>query len=212
MHMILDKEESIVFHREDEAIMNGHVFAQNLHGLNFIDRTVRHAELEFAKQHRGVVFTMGIPAVVGSFFGWFCMTLMNHLRLVKLLQLMKANGWSTIDLQTNRAMISSECTGYARSVAPEIAAWRNKVFAHYAMTMPYDNDSIELLNQSVWTYLTYRSTRFELGRSAPSFGTDALPSWSIIMEYERLAPRLWSDLSADYFRHDERKPLSLWGI
>lgn len=201
--LILDHIAGISFDPQNPPFRNYHAFKQNLAGLKLLADSVRDAEISLIEEFpfaRKSLFWMGgpLPPVVPCAFNWFAVTLVNHLRLVALVDLMTKRNWTSSALTdpNNRREIKEHCTNYVKQVSPELYVWRNKVAAHFAATDPFSDDTIGTLKLSVMNTISYKYPRFYAGLFQLGTGDRAsnLPTWSLTETYEALSYRLWPDV------------------
>ncbi len=202
---VLDHVEIIVLDRTNPPFKNYHAFGHNYVGLKTLADAVRDAELKViaddphAKHVVLSAFSSSVPPIVPCAFSWFSVTLVNYLRLVALVELMTKNGWVSTALAdpANRSLIKKHCTDYVKRVVPEIYKWRNKVAAHFAATDPFNDDTLGTLEQSIMDPISYKYPHYYAGiLQWHTKGTSSeLPTWALTETYQRLAPRLWPEMS-----------------
>lgn len=176
-------------------------------GLSVLARTVGDLEqpLIRAEQERGTrVFFQGFglldPAqeqLLSCIFHWFGMSVCNYARLVGYLSGLSA-GVYTREQASDPAfhgVVRRHCTNYVDSI-PElqnIKIWRNKVYAHFAITDPRPDDNPAMLDLTVMSPVTYVHSRLRAGGMILTINNhDAeLPHWSVTEAFECLAPRFW---------------------
>lgn len=131
------------------------------------------------------------------YFHWFGTSLCNYARLVGFLSGVSSGAFSRSATEDpkNFRIIKEYCDTYIDSI-PElipIKIWRNKVFAHFAITNPRSSDNAALLDSSVMSPISYFDGRFRVGGMVTaSRGAEAeLPHWSVTESYELLSPRFW---------------------
>ncbi len=112
---------------------------------------------------------------------------------------MTQKGWTSLDVRQpqNHKPIKTHCTKYVKELVPEIYDWRNKVSAHFAITDPDRKDNLATLEYSIMNAISYSRPYFEAGGFIWTTGGEKsqLPKWALTQTYERLANRLWPDLS-----------------
>ncbi len=161
----------------------------------------------FSDLERHFGLPQGANVLIPCFYHWYGVTVVNFVRKVGLLQ-----GVLKGDIQpppyvgrNQRRAISTYCTSYVRSVSEISQAyiWRNKVFAHFADTDPYEGDNDALLQQVSFYPISYREGKlvvggFQLftGNFDPSLTAGAdqmqgsgLPSWAMTDLHERFVGR-----------------------
>ena len=197
--LILDHVENLVVPRE--------LHNNNLNVLRSLDIGMFHLAT-FARQREvSALETHGVDKIVHSFkitdeilllgciFDWFSISLINYLRLVKLMHLMEDNDWSIANLQNKQVQkeLKRACVAYIKDVAPEVYQWRNKIAAHRALTDPR-NDNLTTLTFSTMPIVTYQSPYYGVAsfRLFMSNGGELnIPAWSLTQKYEELAQRYW---------------------
>ncbi|HEY3545582.1 MAG TPA: hypothetical protein VGK17_05780 [Propionicimonas sp.] len=173
-------------------------------GLGALHGTVASYELaarNAAPGRRVTAFGFTMPAIdlettllLPCLFHWFGTTAINYARLVGYLHGLANGEYSRGDLAA-RGRVAAYCQRYVESV-PELESvlyWRNKVFAHFAITDPHRLDSAGLLDVSTMHPVAYFNDRFRLGGVVASVQGDEveMPSWSLTETFENLAPRFW---------------------
>lgn len=184
---------------EESPLINNAALAHGLHGIHYLAWQVRMMELEYPAKHPeaiGALFLMeSIPRCLPAMFHWFSVSVANHLRLIALVQLLQERNWRSSDLADpeKRMEVHPWCADYARKAAPALVIWRNKVAAHFAATYPNQADPVELLEQSIWTPVSYQYPFFQVGNwRPPDMSEDsALPIWQLTPMFTELAPRFW---------------------
>lgn len=137
---------------------------------------------------------------VACFFHWFGISACNYVRLVGFIRGLSLGHFSRADLKdtTKFKSIKSVIDDYVEGIAEleSVRIWRNKVFAHFAITDPYKDDNIATLDMSVIFPVTFEG-RYVVGgltlrRSNPAGShVSQLPRWSMTEVFESLAPRFW---------------------
>lgn len=177
-------------------------------GLSALAQQVRLVEAPLIQQEnerRKKIFFYGFgllsPAeefIVPCYFHWFGASVCNYARLVGYLSGL-ANGSYTREQSYDpgyHSIVRQHCSDYVDSI-PElrpIKVWRNKVFAHFAITDPRSNDSAALLDASIMSPITYMDSRLRVGGTiSGSYGAEVeMPKWSVTESYEALASRFWA--------------------
>lgn len=129
-----------------------------------------------------------------NFFNLFVLNATNYARIVGLLQLMVARGWTTKDLVPNRVDVRKHCTEYVKSVSPVLYSWRNKIIAHPSATDPYPGDDNSTLEISLMDNLSFMDPYFYYGKLKFAVEDDVSPleEFSVTKIYnEILCPRYW---------------------
>ncbi|SOD21033.1 hypothetical protein [Nitrosomonas ureae] len=137
--------------------------------------------------------------LIPCYFHWFGTSLFNYARLVGFFEGVVQGKYSRDSINDSSLFetISLHCKSYVETV-PEFApvlAWRNKVFAHFALTAPRKVDSAALLDFSVMSPIGLFDGRFCVGNMIVTMqgGEAQLPQWSLTETFEKLAPRYWPD-------------------
>lgn len=201
--IVLDYLNQIKLDPANPPFNNYQALYANAAGLKILADSVREQERQYLTKDpfaEHVVLDMGmvpIPPLVPCAFNWFATTLVNYLRLVALVDLMKQNNWKSAALSepANRGAIKSHCSAFVESAAPEIYLWRNKVAAHFAATDPFHDDNLGTLEQSIMNPVTYRFPHYYVGmlKWTTQGETSDLPMWSLTKAYEDLGPRFWPE-------------------
>lgn len=104
---------------------------------------------------------------------------------------MSQQGWqdkAEVAYPENRKLIKVHCRDYVSEVAPEVLRWRNKAAAHFAITDPFDEDSVATLLHSAMAMVAYSRPYFT---TEVRFGPSELPGWGLTEVFESLRERLW---------------------
>ena len=199
----LDHIDEIILDPANAPFANYQAFGSSYEGLKTLAFTVRELERRYIASDphaENVVFHgfMSVPSIVPCAFNWFSVTLVSYLRLIALVQLMNRRGWKSPALAEpeNRTEIKKHCTSYAKAVAPDVYAWRNKVAAHFAATDPFHNDNLGTLEHSVMSMVEFQYPYYNVGLGKWTSGdkTSELPIWALTRVYEDLRPRLWPEI------------------
>lgn len=178
-------------------------------GLSELCASVKRREVAFEKaggdKVKVMVFGSAMESqqsldVTACMFHWFGLSLCNYARLIGYIRGLHRGDFTRSDLTDKKAVdkVRTSIEGYVSSI-PELAAvkvWRNKVFAHFAITDPYKDDNISTLDMSVIFPVTFEG-RYYVGsmvitrRNSIGSHTSALPRWSMTEVFESLIPRLW---------------------
>lgn len=141
---------------------------------------------------------------IACFFHWFGISVCNYARLVGFIRGLSRGTFSRADLTDFNAfkVVKPAIDDYVSEIAElgDVKIWRNKVFAHFAITDPFKADNIATLDMSVmfpvallnWRYVVGGLQHFR-GNSKGSF-TSELPQWSLTEVFESLEPRFWPGL------------------
>jgi hypothetical protein len=120
--------------------------------------------------------------LVACSFHWYAVSLCNYLRLV---------GWLAYGQKP------TEARAYARRVAPNVVAWRNKVGAHFARTDPRPEDGSATLSASVMFPVGFENGTFVAHPFTLVIGngkgktTSVDMRWSLSRIHRALAERYW---------------------
>lgn len=134
------------------------------------------------------------------FFHWYGNSICNYVRLVGFLAGVDDGVFlrNATEDPRNYAAIRHHCGEYLDSI-PEmgpIKHWRNKVFAHFAITDPHRDDNAAMLDASVMSPVNYFQSRFRVGGTAYVMrgGEVEMPHWSVTESYEKLSARFWPSI------------------
>jgi hypothetical protein len=134
-----------------------------------------------------------------ALFHWYGTTVCNYARLVGFLSGIATNAYTRAVAEdpSNYRVIKERCDAYIREV-PELVSilvWRNKVFAHFALTDPRaggrEPDTAALLDVSTMSPVAYFDGRFRVGGVTfmARGGEVTMPAWSLTESYEQLSHR-----------------------
>lgn len=135
-------------------------------------------------------------AVLLCLFHWYGVSVCNYARLVGFLGgVGPVFARNATEDKRNHAKIKDHCDEYVGSISElaPILLWRNKVFAHFAITDPHRGDNAALLDLSTMPMIGYSDGHLRVGgvvvttRGAES----QLPPWSLTESFVKLAPRYW---------------------
>ncbi|MFA5633365.1 MAG: hypothetical protein WC997_17865 [Porticoccaceae bacterium] len=140
------------------------------------------------------------------YFEWFAVSVVNHLRLVALLEIGCQRQWGIKALASkeNAVEIKAHCSKYVLEAVPDLLEWRHKIAAHYSITDPRRDDSVASLLRSVSLKVWYQKGRLVADGVTPP-GKDPLADpgskpWSLAERFEQLAPRFWPHLKLPPFQ------------
>lgn len=178
-------------------------------GLKSIDFTVRQVEEPIRIKlgddlDSSMFFGFGMPGVSRSFeellpclFHWYGVSVCNYARLVGFLTGISCGAYTrnSVENPDEYKKIKVFCDNYVASI-PELTAvshWRNKVFAHFALTDPRSKDNGAMLDVSTMSPTMFSNGRFQLGGMQVMCrgGTVEMPAWSITETHEKLSSRFW---------------------
>lgn len=128
---------------------------------------------------------------------WFTNTMVNYVELVWTLAIMQEKWWLIEDIKENSKEIKKFTRKYAEEVIPEVYKWRNKVFAHFSFTAPYNEDNLGLLKHSITIPVSWSDWKYKIWTFQTWHGDEVsdLPEWSINEVFEELIPRYWPDIT-----------------
>lgn len=133
------------------------------------------------------------------YFHWFGTSVYNYARLTGFLAGIASGAYDRHATENVRYLktIKAYCDNYVNSI-PELDAiriWRHKVFAHFAITDPRDDDNPALLDASVMSPVSYSNGRFRVGGMMHmARGVEhVFPDWSVTEAFEALGQRYWPD-------------------
>lgn len=145
----------------------------------------------------GTILPSGSEQLLPCYFHWFGTSVCNLARLVGFLSGVASGAYERKATEDREQwqVIARHCGTYVDSI-PELTTiklWRNKVFAHFAITDPRKNDNPGLLDVSAMSPVTYIDGRFRVGGMFHHIrGADVdMPQWSVTEAFEQLAPRFW---------------------
>ena len=143
----------------------------------------------------------GVPAneqlLLPCYFHWFGTSVCNYARLVGFVAGVGSGVFprNATEDPRNFELIKKHCDSYVDSITDlePIKIWRNKVFAHFAITDPRSKDNAALLDVSTMSPMSYSNGRFRVGGAVIMVrGAEIeMPPWSVTESFERLAPRYW---------------------
>lgn len=200
--MILDHLKGISLDPNNPPLKYAHSFHSNHAGLEMLAKSVREHEKQILVEAPWVASaSLFRDADVHPFlpcaFNWYSITLVNHLQLIALVELMNLDGWKAVDLAnpSNHKRISNHCKSFVRDAVPEVWRWRNKVAAHAAATDPFHDDNVGTLESSVMNIVDYSYPYYYVGMTQLRTNgfTSELPKWALTETHERLAPRFWPE-------------------
>lgn len=138
--------------------------------------------------------------VTACMFHWFGLSLCNYARLVGFIRGLHQGDFTRADLTDKKAVekVKRSIEGYVSAIAElaNVKVWRNKVFAHFAITDPYKDDNISTLDMSVIFPVTFEG-RYYVGSmvmirtNSSGSHKSSLPKWSMTEVFESLIPRFW---------------------
>jgi hypothetical protein len=194
-------------------------------GLKMLYVPLKVREMEFARKTGGTVqvFQMGGHSdeevefldFVACVFHWFGVSICNFSRLTGLIRGIHRGDFTRADLTdtTKFEAIRKSIDNYLSSVTElgHVRVWRNKVFAHFAITDPRKHDNLTTLDMSVIHPVTFNGKYVVGGLTISRFGPSgsekaALPEWSLTEVFEALEPRFWPGVK---FKQDAAAPETL---
>ncbi len=200
---------------ENRAVNELITLEQLFTGLHFLAEQVGTVEAPirtYEQTNRKLVTFMGfgnldrfgIPPVYESLltchFHWFGNTLCNFVRLAGFVYGIQSG---SIERSEDNRHVSDKstkqfCDDYLNSIKEiePIVFWRNKVFAHFAITDPRKSDNSAALDSSVMSPVIYMNERFRVGGfvSASRGSEFEMPHWSVTETFEALSSRFWPEV------------------
>ena len=190
--MLLDHKESL---RLSDETAKQHEYATEAlarlaDGLIWIDEDVRRIEKYTTTRARkrdieiasaGGILVNTPLGRLSCQFQWYAVSAYNYARLV---------GWLIYG-------DTVQAKAYVNRVMPNIAKYRNKVAAHFAITDPRKDDNVATLSASVMTYIVYAKGRFYAGAASPKtiqgkeIEQSNIPAWSLTVAHQQLSERFW---------------------
>jgi hypothetical protein len=143
----------------------------------------------------------GTEQLLPCYFHWFGTSLCNYARLVGFLSGIHSGIFSrnSTEDSANFRLIKEHCSNYVASIQElnHVLQWRNKVFAHFAITDPRKSDNAALLDASTMSPVTLINGRFSVGGSIiTTRGAEIeMPTWSVTDVFEKLTERYWPDIT-----------------
>lgn len=141
---------------------------------------------------------------VTCLFHWYGVSVCNYARLAGLLKGFSEKKISRQTIEScdkkDRDRIKKLCGQYTTDVLEleHVLVWRHKVFAHFAITDPYNDDNIATLDVSVMSPIGFDEGRFKVGLlslakadSTKASVSSSLPCWSLTQVHENLVKRYW---------------------
>lgn len=190
--MILDHKENL-FLSDETAKQQGYAteaLARLADGLFWINEDVKRVEKYTtgkAKKSNVEIATAGgilenTPlGRLSCQFQWYAVSAYNYAQLV---------GWLVYG-------DTAQAKTYVNRVMPNIAKYRNKVAAHFAITDPRKDDNVATLSASVMTYIVYAKGHFYAGSVSPKtvetqeIEKSNIPAWSLTLAHQELNERFW---------------------
>jgi len=198
--MILDYKENLVL-SDETAKQNEYAteaLARLADGLFWINEDVRRIEkyttTKAIKKDVQIASAGGIleNTPLGRLscqFQWYAVSAYNYAQLV---------GWLVYG-------DTVQAKSYVNRAMPNIAKYRNKVAAHFAITDPRKDDNVATLSASVMTYIVYAKGRFYAGSVSPQtiegkeIEQSNISAWSLTIAHEQLSERFWTKGRAKTF-------------
>jgi hypothetical protein len=176
-------------------------------GLAVLAQNVRNLEEPLIRneQEQGKkVFSYGFglleptqEQILSCMFHWFGTSLCNYARLVGYLSGLSSGVYTREQVSDPdfHDVVRRHSTAYVDSILElqSIKVWRNKVFAHFAITDPRKDDNAAILDTSVMSPISYFDSRLRVGGMTISINGEkaVLPHWSATETFEALVPRFW---------------------
>src|SRR4051794_31342179 len=137
---------------------------------------------------------------IACFYHWFGTSLCNFARLVGFIKGLHEKQFSKTDLRDRAKFesIKKLIDAYVATIdeLKPVRVWRNKVFAHFAVTDPFKDDNVATLDMSVIFPVSFDG-RYVVGgmkmtrKNSSGVHESQLPRWSITEVFETLEPRFW---------------------
>ena len=202
-------DDDVILDHLDSIVVSRDVHHNSLNVLRSLDIGMFHLATFTRQREVAVLEIHGAGKVVhlfqitdetlllGCVFDWFSISLVNYLRLVKLMHVMERNDWGIGQLQDKQVQkeLKGACLTYVRDVVPEVYQWRNKIAAHRAAVDPQD-DNLTTLAFSTMPAVAYQSPFYGVGYLKLFMGRGGeldIDAWALTEKYESLAPRYWPD-------------------
>lgn len=207
--VLIDGVERIKVSRDD-FFNEVHTLRTLFIGLKRLYGPLKAREVEFERRTGGKVKVLSMGGhsdeevefldFVACEFHWFGVSVCNFARLTGLIRGIHRGDFTKKDLvdMTKFEAIKKSINGYVASITEleKVLVWRNKVFAHFAITDPRKNDNLTTLDVSVIHPVSFTGQYvvggMSMARTGPS-GTEVgeLPEWSLTEVFEGLEPRFW---------------------
>lgn len=200
MIITIDRQKNITFDFDDNKFPNVHIFHYLPEGLHFLAKVVRNLENNnFNPDMPKPVFQIDLTdpnlGILTCYFHWFANTLVNYLRFVGLIEILKSNQWEFKDVLAQSNKIKKHCSQYVETVIPDVLRWRNKVSAHFSATDPRKEDNLADLHYSVMYHVSYNQPYYEVGSiniGKKGYTTNYKP-WQLTKLFEDLSHRFWEE-------------------
>lgn len=153
------------------------------------------------------MFAMGIGPdstpvnldIIACIFHWFGVTLSNYVRVIGFIRGLRNGTIKREDLllldKTKRNTIKDVIDEYRDNISElvPVQKWRDKVYAHPAITYTWKDDNIATLEMSVIFPVSFNNGRYYVGDMVLNVGNaiSELPRWSLTEVFESLVPRFW---------------------
>jgi hypothetical protein len=190
--IILDHKENLTL--PDDKVKE-HIYAQSARdrlaeGLFWIYREVERIE-HYTKQRaekNNILISLGGEDIgnpplgrLSCAFQWYAVSIFNYVQLT---------GWLAYHNP-------KQTKAYVHRAIPNIAKYRNKVAAHFAITHPFEDDNAASVTAGLMTNIVYAEGRFYAGAFSPQtiHGQEAdesnLTAWSVTSAHQELMKRFW---------------------
>lgn len=210
--VLIDSVESLNVNRNDYFNEIGSLRTLS-NGLRELSAPIKRREAAFAKaggdRFNVLMYGGTSPAevrmldVTACMFHWFGLSLCNYARLVGFIRGLHCGDFVRADLTdkkgVEKAKRSIEAYVLGIPELTDVKTWRNKVFAHFAITDPFREDNISTLDMSVICPVTFEG-KYYVGsmvmtkKNSSGNHTSSLPKWSMTDVFESLIPRFWPGL------------------
>ena len=215
--MVIDCIEgwSVPLHRHPYESLRGKLIDHH-QKIVFLVRYVGSAEMQMQKLYQDFnqskdtsalgEFHKRNNAVIEGCFEWFAVTLIDFIRIVKVLHLMRIHRLTLEDISAGSLnKYRTEIIDYIKKVALDVYKFRNKIAAHNVATDPRKEDTPEFLELFASHSIGYGGDRYVTRSTlvsirAGSEGVEesrvSIPHWSLTQKYDELTLRFgWPKLN-----------------
>jgi hypothetical protein len=218
--IILDHIENIELDQENPPAPNLHAISYLPLGLYVLATNVRSEEIKIAESIRSkpMEWMMGRGyrpnwGLMSCFHHWFSVSVVNYVRLVGFVSVMKNEGLKVEDIRNskqNADKVRKGCNEYVKRVIPDIHTWRNKISAHFAITDPRGEDNLGTLAASVMAPTCYADHHIKVNvlQFITEQETSNIPTWGLSEEYEKLTKRYWPNKPLQKLETNGLPPIS----
>jgi hypothetical protein len=148
------------------------------------------------------MFDQDTERLLPCLFRWFGVSICNYARLTGFLSGLSSQAYTREQAAdpSYHGIVRQHCSTYVDSVSEldSIKIWRNKVFAHFAITDPRKDDNPALLDASVMSPIVFSDSRLRVGGMiiTQNEHESSLPAWSVTEAFESLSARYWPNSGA----------------